>query len=238
MLLYKQPPYRVRIPRVDYVGEPHEGSFLYNIIKNNGCGGRPILPIRPVYHQDAYLKLLEKNQESLGLPYINPNLPVLTYRPPPPRPTEPELDVPDRVYLRMRILKNGAVRVKLNAMIWDLYEKYYKHAKHPPFKSIMNAYKAHGFSKQYLERIKRNSDATFEFSKKVPGIIKNIFEREPVKKKKVKAKEKKIDDDIEEEVPIDDTIPTPVPEEDDGALDVEPEEDEEVVEEEYVSDGE
>jgi hypothetical protein len=139
----------------------------------------------------------------------------------------------------MRVLKNGTVRVKLNAMIWDLHEKYYEHAKHPPFKSIMNAYKAHGFSKHYLERIKRSSDATFEFAKKVPGIIKRIFEKEPVKKvKKVKAKEKKLDDEIEEEVPIDDIAPTPIPEEDDGALDVEPDEDEEVVEEEYVSDGE
>ena len=238
MLLYKRPPYRVRAPPVDHVGEPREGSFLYNIIKNNGCE-RPVLPIRPIYHQDAYLKLLKKNQESLSLPFIDPNLPVITYRPPPPPPIEPELDVPDRVYLRMRVLKNGTVRVKLNAMIWDLHEKYYEHAKHPPFKSIMNAYKAHGFSKHYLERIKRSSDATFEFAKKVPGIIKRIFEKEPVKKvKKVKAKEKKLDDEIEEEVPIDDTVPTPVPEEDDGALDVEPDEDEEVVEEEYVSDGE
>ena len=54
----------------------------------------------------------------------------------------------------------------------------------------------------------------------------------------MKAKEKKLDDEIEEEVPIDDIVPTPIPEEDDGALDVEPDEDEEVVEEEYVSDGE
>ena len=88
-----------------------------------------------------------------------------------------------------------------------------------------------------MDRIKKRHQKRLEFSKKVPGIIDGIFNKEPVKKvKKVKKKpdpDPEVDLEIEEEEQEieEDVIP---PEE--GGMDVEVEVDDEEQEEEYISD--
>tara|TARA_Y100000996_G_C22370405_1_gene580763 strand:+ start:60 stop:794 length:735 start_codon:yes stop_codon:yes gene_type:complete len=244
-MFYKQPSRRVKPTIPDRVGKIDENSFLGKILKKSEV--KPPEKIkRPVYNQDDYLKLLEKNNKEMGIPYVKPDLPewVPVERPKPPE--EPELDVPDRVYLKLRVLKSGIVRVKLNCAIWDLYNKYYKNAQKAPFKAILQAYKSHGFSKEYLEKLKKNYEKRKLFALKVEKLFAKIFDKEPVKKpKKEKEKEKKKKEPEEDEEVIDNP-----PEEDeddddvaseDGGMDIEPDADEEVVEdveEEYFSDGE
>jgi len=190
---------------------------------------------QPVYHQDEYLKLLESNYKSLGLPFVDPGLPVVVPKVSPEPPKEPELVYGDRVQVNLRVLKSGIVRIKINSAIADVYSKYYKQGKRPPFKTILNAYKSHGFSKEYLERITKNNEKRKAFALKIEKVFAKIFDKEPVKKVKKKKKEEEI-----EEVDVEDEDKPPIPDEpeEEETLDVEPDEEEDVEEEEYVSDGE
>lgn len=237
-MLYIRPSRRVKCPPAQCVGKPREGSFLHTLLTTERVVGYIPPPKRPVYNQDAYLKLLERNYKNAGVPFIKPDLPIHIHPEPPDSKQEPVIDVPDRVYMNLRILKSGIVRVKLSGTIWDLHEKYYKYAKKPPPKAIIQAYKGHGFSKEYMEQIKVNFEKQKQIAKRVEKVFAKIFEKDPVKK--VKKKVEKKDDEIiideqepEEEENEDEN-------EDDGGMDVEPDmEDEEVVEdEEFLSDGE
>jgi hypothetical protein len=131
------------------------------------------------------------------------------------------------------------VRVKVNGAIATMYEKYYHKGTQAPFKVVLQAYKAHGFSKEFLEKIKKSNDKKIEFTKKVPGILAKIFDKEPTKKAKKKKEEKKIEDAVitdelpEEEELEEDHVPV-----EEGELDVEPDEEDVVDDEEYISDPE
>jgi hypothetical protein len=195
----------------------------------------PVKIKQPVYHQDEYLKLLESNYKSLGLPFVDPGLPVVVPKVSPEPPKEPELVYGDRVQVNLRVLKSGIVRIKVNSAIADVYSKYYKQGKRPPFKTILNAYKSHGFSKEYLERITKNNEKRKALALKIEKVFAKIFDKEPVKKVKKKKKEEEIEEmDVEDE----DKPPIPDEPEEEETLDVEPDEEEDVEEEEYVSDGE
>ena len=191
----------------------------------------------PVYRKEEYLRLLEKNHKKLGIPYVKPDLPEPTPYAPPEKSDEPRLEFGDQVYVTLRVLKSGIVRVKLNCAIATMYEKYYRRAVQPPFKTVLQAYKSHGFSPQFLEKIKKSHEKKMVYAKKVPGILEKIFNKETVKKVK-KEKEKQRED--EEDVPplddVEDDDDTPPAEE--CELDVEPDDEEDVEEEEYVSDNE
>jgi len=191
---------------------------------------------RPVYQQDIYLKALKENNKRLGIPYIEPQLPEPTPYQEPTRSNEPELVSGDRVGVTLRILKNGIVRVKVSGAIATMYEKYYRRGVQPPFKMVLQAYKSHGFSPQFLEKIKKSHERKVEFAKKVPGIIAKIFEKEPVKKIKKKKVEEVKDEEIDDE-PEAEAEEEEIPAEE-GELDVEPDEEEVVEDEEYVSDNE
>lgn len=232
MSFYKRPQKRERPPPIERADAPVEGSFLYEIIIN-----KPIeyfvKPILPVYKQADYLKMIEKNCKNLGIPFVDPQLPVRVHRPPPPKTKEPVLDYLDKVYVNFKILKNGTVRIKVVPNFMILFENYYKHAKKPPLKMIIQAYKAMGFSDKFLESIKESEKKHLLFAQKVPTILQKIFDKEPVKKVKRVVKKKEIEEEepeveqvIEEEAPVD------------GAMDVEVDPDDEEVEEEYVSDAE
>jgi hypothetical protein len=233
--MFRPPSKRVRCPPPVRGDRPKEGTFLYDMITQ-----KPITQFvfhkRPVYQQDIYLKALKENNKRLGIPYIEPQLPESTPYQEPTRSNEPELVYGDRVGVTLRILKNGIVRVKVSGAIATMYEKYYRRGVQAPFKTVLQAYKSHGFSPEFLEKIKKSNEKKQVFAKKVPGILAKIFEKEPVKKVKKKkveeTKDEEIDDEPEAEVEEDD-IPA-----DEGELDIEPDE-EEVVEEgeEYVSDG-
>jgi len=182
-----------------------------------------------VYKEADYLKALEKNHKSLGIPYVVPVLPVLTPYVPPEKPCEPILEYGDHVGVRLVVLKNGIVRVKVSTDIALMYEKYYRRNVQAPIKVILHAYKSHGFSPQFLEKIKKSHERKMEFAKKVPSIVQKIFDKEPVKKpERVKKKKKE-----EEDEP-----PESMEDVEDETLDVEPdeEEEEEIVEEEILSD--
>lgn len=237
-MFYKQPSKRVKPYLTDNVGKIDENSFLGKILKKTEI--KPLEKIkRPIYNQDDYLKLLEKNHKEMGIHYVKPDLPEWVPIEKPKPIEEPELDVPDKVYLKLRILKNGTVRIKLSCAIWDLHNKYYKNAQKAPFKAVLQAYKAHGFSKEYLEKLKKNYEKRKLFSIKVEKLFTKIFDKEPVKKPKKKKEpeeeEEVIDNPPEEDDEDDDIAP------EDGGMDIEPDVDEEVVEdveEEYFSDGE
>lgn len=231
--MFRPPSKRVRCPPCTHAGKPVKGSFLDTILTKNEFV-RVVPPKRPVYRQDDYLKLLERNYKDLGISYVPPDLPIYADESKSEHGVEPELDVPDRVYMRLRVLKNGIIRVKLSGTIWDLHEKYYRVAKKPPFKSVLQAYKGHGFSKDYLEQMKKNNEKQKHLAVRIDKVFTKIFDKEPVKKvKKEKKKEPEdVQEEPEEEVNEDEEVPA-----EEGELDVEPDEEEVVEEEEYVSDG-
>lgn len=236
MSFYKRPRKRERPSPTERVDAPPEGSFLYKILVKMPTE-QFVKPILPIYNIRDYLKMLEANSRYLGIPFVDPQLPVYVPRQPPPRTKEPVLDYLDKVYVNLKILKNGMIRIKIVPNFLILYEKYYKHAKRPPFKLTTQAYKAAGFSDAFLARINRSEERKLLFAQKVPTILQKIFDKEPVKKIKRAVKKKEI---VVEEVPNDEPEPEVENEEDpivDGAMDVEPDpEDEEVGEEEYITD--
>ena len=185
----------------------------------------------------------------MGIPYKDPQLPEYVHVPPVERVKEPELTFVDRVYMKMRILKNGTVRIKLDPSFAILYEKYYSKGKIPPQKSIIQAYKSMGFSSEFQEKIKKGFLKNVEQQKRSEKVINSVFNKEPVKKPKTKKKKKEEEPEpVEQEEPLviveerereeDEEEDDPAPE--DEGMDVEPvEEDEEVeepAEEEYLSD--
>tara|TARA_B110000305_G_scaffold93484_1_gene105343 strand:+ start:338 stop:934 length:597 start_codon:yes stop_codon:yes gene_type:complete len=194
----------------------------------------------PVYHQDDYLKLLEANYKKMGLPYVDPQLPIIQPRVYPEPRKEPELTFGDRIQVNLRVLKNGIVRVKINSSIAELYAKYYRHAKRPPFKMVLQAYKSHGFSDKFLQRIEKNNEKRKDLYIRIGKVFTKIFDKEPMKKvKKAKKKEEEpeIIEDVVEPIEDEDQPPKSDEPEEEETLDVEPdEEDEEEVEEEYILD--
>lgn len=232
-MFYKRPSRPVRVKLESSYGLRTQSGKLYDILNPGECTYYKFEKA-PVYMEDHYLRLLKANNKALGIPYVDPMLPKPELFVPRVPPQEPELDVPDRVYLKLRILKNGAIRVKLSGAIWDLHETYYRNVRKPPFKVILQAYKSYGFSQEFIERMKKNNTKQLNYAKKLPDIFQKIFDKEPVKK--VKKEKKKDPEDVseepEEEVNDDEDVPVG-----EGELDVEPDEEEAVEEEEYVSDG-
>lgn len=232
MSMYKRPSQRVRVSPMGEHKPAPVGSFLYNVI-NPPPIDYPIKIQRPVYQQDTYLKLLKKNNEQLGIPYVDPELPISDPYIAPVPIKEPDLPYCDHIRVSLRVLKSGIVRVKIHPSIAVLNELYWRKSKVPPLRQIIQAFKSYGFSDTYIERIKASQVKADLFREKVGKIIEKIFDKEPVKKVK---KKKKSDDDVHEDV--DDAPPVPTGDEEEEALDVEPDEDEEVVEEEYFSEPE
>ena len=236
--MYKRPSQRVKNDSYEHRPAPVD-SFLHKLM-NPSPIEYPVKVLQPIYQQDLYLRLFKENQKFWGITYVDPELPILSPTVYPEPRKEPELTYGDRVQVVLRVLKNGIVRVKVNGAIADMYAKYYgpgvNHDKVPPFKAILQAYKAHGFSKEYLDRITKNNDKRKSIQIRIDKVFTKIFDKEPVKKVK-KEKKKKVEDIIELVEPEEDKPPDPDVQEEDETLDVEPDEDEEK-EEEYASDGE
>src|SRR6056300_1963476 len=196
MSMYKRPPLRVREePRPST--RPKPGTFLDTIV-NPPPTTRYVQKKYPVYQKEVYLALLKRNCKELGLEYKEPDIPDYV---PPQRskpPSEPQLTFSDKVYMKVRILKSGIIRVKLDASFANLHEKYYSKQKQPPMKSVIQAYKSLGFSQEFLEKIKTKYSKFMEHKKKVEKMIDEIFNKEPAKKPK-KKKEEVIEEEEEEE---------------------------------------
>src|SRR6056300_265072 len=187
MSMFKRPSQRVKIDGEIPRSRPIEGSYLYDIIKQTPTQFYEHKKA-PIYMLDSYLKMLKQNNERMGIPYVEPELPEATPLPDPVISKEPELIFGDRVQVTLRVLKSGIVRVKVNGAIATMYEKYYKKAIHPPIKEIIQAYKSHGFSKEFLEKIKKSHEKKMVFAKKVPKILEKIFDKEPVKNQRRRRK--------------------------------------------------
>ena len=242
--MYKRPSRRLKIDGYEHRPAP-VGSFLHKLM-NPSPIQYPVHIKRPIYQQDLYLRLFKENQKVMGITYVDPQLPILppTVYPEPRK--EPELTYGDSVQVVLRVLKNGIVRVKVNGAIADMYAKYYgpgvDHSKVAPFKAVLQAYKAHGFSKEFLNRITKNNEKRKYMQLRIDKVFTKIFDKEPVKK--VKKEKKKVVEEITEDIievvePEEDKPPEPDVQEEDETLDVEPDEDEEEEEEEeYISDGE
>lgn len=186
----------------------------------------------PIYEKQEYLKALKKNNDALGIPFtphdIQDATPIETSE----KDNEPHLSHLDRIKVDLKILKNGTVRVKVNPATALLYDNYYRHAKQPPMKMVIQAYKSHGFSSTFLDKIKNGYTKNKLMSKKFGPILDKIFNKGPVKKvKKEKPPEEVVEEDEDEDE--EDQVPG-----DEGELDVEPDEDEIVEEEEYFSEPE
>ena len=240
--MYKRPSLRVKVESKPYKSGISDDSFLGRIIQSKSTPQYNFVK-EPVYHQDDYLKLLEANYKKMGLPYVDPQLPIVQPRVYPEPPKEPELTFGDRVQVNLRVLKSGIVRVKINFAIAELYDKYYKHAKRPPFKMVLQAYKSHGFSKEFLQRIEKNNEKRKRESLRIEKIFSKIFDKEPTKKvKKIKKKEEEpeLNEDVVEPIEDEDQPPKSDEPEEEETLDVEPDEEDEEVEneEEYFSGGE
>jgi len=119
--------------------------------------------------------------------------------------------------------------VKVYPSIAILNEKYWSKCIVAPLKPVIQAFKAYGFSDDFIKNIEKSQKKADLFKQKVGKIIEKIFDKEPVKKIK---KKKKVEEVIEEDIP-----PVPDEPEEEETLDVEPDEEEEVEEEEYISDG-
>ena len=213
--MYKRPPLRVREePRPST--RPKPGTFLDRIV--NPPPSVPYVRKKyPVYQKEVYLALLKRNCKELGLEYKEPDIPDYV---PPQRskpPIEPQLTFSDKVYMKVRILKSGIIRIKLDASFANLYEKYYSKQKQPPMKSVIQAYKSMGFSPEFLEKIKTRYSKFAEHRKKVEKMIDEIFNKEPAKKPK-KKKEEVIEEEEEEEEDEEDQDDDPG---EDGEMDVE-----------------
>lgn len=228
MSMYKRPSRRVKI---DHDGRCHaparEGSFLYKLL-NPPPTKFPVKVKQPVYHQDDYLKLLKASDERMGLKYVDPGLPIVTPIVYPDPLQEPDLPYSDHIRVTLKILKSGVVRVKVYPSIAILHEKYWSKCIVPPLKPVIQAFKAYGFSDEFIKKVEKSQKKADLFKQKVGKIIEKIFDKEPVKKIK---KKKKVEEVIEEDIP-----PVPDEPEEEETLDVEPDE-EEVEEEEYISDG-
>src|SRR6056300_647571 len=233
MSMFKRPSQRVKIDGEIPRSRPIEGSYLYDIIKQTPTQFYEHKKA-PIYMLDSYLKMLKQNNERMGIPYVEPELPEATPLPDPVISKEPELIFGDRVQVTLRVLKSGIVRVKVNGAIATMYDAYYRQGKRPPLKTILQAYKAHGFSKEFLEKIKMSHEKNMAFAKKVRKILEKIFDKEPAKKPKKEKKKKDPEEEIENEVQDEEEEEDDVPDEE-GQMDIEPDEEEVVEEEEYFS---
>lgn len=181
---------------------------------------------RPIVFQERseeYIRDLKKNYEYHGVPFKQPVIfelqPKYKIAPEP----EKHIEYLDQVQVNLSVLKNGKVRVKMVLHGAQLYEKYYSHAKAPPFKTVTAAYKHLGYSDAFIQSFTEKHKKRLVYGKKVEKILEDIFDKTANAKKKTAAAKKKalVEEPEEEEEPEED-------EEDDEDEDG-PEEDEALV---------
>tara|TARA_Y100000401_G_scaffold83148_1_gene68500 strand:+ start:223 stop:1002 length:780 start_codon:yes stop_codon:yes gene_type:complete len=220
------------------------GSFVYDIVNTNDCSTREK---KPFYVQNckSYLDGLEKNCKKLGVPFKKPNVEEIPIPEKINVSVEDHIKYLDKVIVKLNVLKNGKVRVKIFPEMAQLNEIYYSKAKQPPIKTLLTVLKKVGYSKEFI-------DATNDKHKKRHKLIETrwkklekFFDTPSVssrnrKKKKEKEEEKEKEKEKEEEIQDDkeENEEEENEEEENEGLDIEQDEDDiENVEEEYVSDG-
>ena len=215
------------------------GSLVYDIVNAKYKPGPDRQPFY-VQNKKDYLESLERNCKEMGIAFKKPYVEQI------PTPEkinvykENHIEYLDTISVKLNVLKNGKIRVKLLYEMTHLNEMYYSKYKPPPIKILSSTLKKIGYSKEFIDSMndkykKRQKLIEVKWKK-----LEKMFDTPSAsslnrKKKKERAieKEKEIENMKEDEdVPDED-----VPGEDDG-LDIEQDEDEdENVEEEYISDG-
>ena len=218
------------------------GTFLHNIV----YGNTTIVPERePFYVQNAddYVRLLKKNYEYYGVPFKNPNVEEIPPYDKVDDTIETRVEHLDQIVVKLNVLKSGKVRVKLLPHMAILNEKYYSKYKPPPIKSITSALKALGYSQNFIESTLQKYKKRNQLIEKRWKILEKKFDTPSTssrnKKKKANKKvepepEHELDNEDEDEEleKKDDDEP-----EEDEAIEIDDEGDEEVVEDDYISDG-
>ena len=217
------------------------GSLVYDII-NAKYKPEPERPPFYVQNKKDYLESLEKNCKKLGVPFKKPYVEQI------PTPEkinvykENHIEYLDTISVKLNVLKNGKVRVKLLHEMTHLNEMYYSKSKPPPIKILSSTLKKIGYSKEFIDSMndkykKRQKLIEVKWKK-----LEKMFDAPSAssvnrKKKKERASEREKEKEIENVKEDEDVPDEDVPEEDDG-LDIEQDEEEdENVEEEYISDG-
>ena len=180
----------------------------------------------------------------MGIPFKKPNVEEI----PVPKKinsyVEKHIDNLDQIVVHLNVLKSGKIRVKVIPHMAVLNEKYYSKYKIPPIKSITSALKALGYSQEFMDSMMEKYKKRNELIEKRWKILEKIFDapstasrnkkKKADKKAEAEAAEAEAETEVvEDEDPEDDDEP-----EEDEAIVVDDEGDEEeVVEDEYVSDG-
>jgi len=217
------------------------GTFLYKIVN----GENTKVPERkPFYVQNAesYVNLLKKNYEYYGIPFKQPNVQEMPPYPKSNIVVEKHIENLDQIKVCFTVLKSGKVRVKVLPQVAILNEKYYSKGKLPPIKSVISAFKSVGYSQEFVDSILKKYTGRKKLIEQKWKILEKRFDAPSVsaanKKKKADKKaeaeaEADIEEDDDEEKEKDDDEP-----EEDEAIEIDEEGDEEeVVEDEYISDG-
>ena len=224
------------------------GTFLHNIV----YGNTTIVPeCKPFYVQNAddYVRLLKKNYEYYGVPFKNPNVEEIPPYDKVGDSIETHVEHLDQIVVKLNVLKSGKVRVKLLPHMAILNEKYYSKYKPPPIKTITSALKAIGYSQNFIESTLQKYKKRNQLIEKRWKILEKKFNAPSTasrnkKKKMDKKAEAEAEAEAETEAGVDSEDDEPEEKKDDD----EPEEDEaieidedgdeeEVVEDDYVSDG-
>lgn len=179
-----------------------------------------------VQNADLYVRLLERNYKECGVPFKKPDVSELEYRNRCGTDVERHFEYPDRVVVKLNVLKSGVVRVKILSQMANLWEKYYQKSKTPPAKSVIAAYKHMGYSENFIQKLSESFEKKKLLKKKYEKIIEKIFEKASKKKPVpvVKKMEEKKEKDMEEPEEDDENDEDDVQPEEDEGIDVEDEE--------------
>lgn len=217
------------------------GSLVYDIVNAKYKPGPDRQPFY-VQNKKDYLESLERNCKEMGIAFKKPyveQIPIPekinVYK-------ESHIEYLDTISVKLNVLKNGKVRVKLLHEMTHLNEMYYSKSKSPPIKILSSTLKKIGYSKEFIDSMndkykKRQKLIEVKWKK-----LEKMFDAPSAsslnrKKKKERAIEKEKEKEFENAKEDEDVPDEDVPGEDDG-LDIEQDEDEdENVEEEYISDG-
>jgi hypothetical protein len=231
--MLKRPSKRVRVS--PDINERHTASngIVHSIINNKHLTARPVHQPKFGYQNiEQYKRMLKTNYERCSLPFREPNVveargkeTYTVYR------VECHVDYLDKVYVKLNILKSGKVRVKVITNFLFFWKTYYSKGKAPPFKVILAACKALGYSETFITKMNENLKIRQKFGIQLEKIITNIFDKTVSRKKVVKKPTPPVEPieentDTPDIVGIGDAEDIPDPVDEDG-----PEEDEAIVEE-------
>jgi len=239
MSTYKRPALRPHEPCTIGRQKPSPGSFLHSICYPPNT--KLYSESKPSYFYledpESYLKALEKSCIASGAVYKKPDV-----RKTPPYKSSnpvkyPVQKNPHELLVKLKVLKNGKIRVKLLTGMATLQEKYYDHGKIPPQKALLAAMKSMGYDKEYIEKLKNKMEKTKIRMEKNWEKLEKLFEKPSVSRKKKKKEEEVLVNEVNDEItPVEDEDQNEENEED-GEMDIDNnDEDEELVEEEYISD--